>query len=78
VANKLLDYKEPTPLIDVNNAMAVAVDTKVITISDTKGLKPVYEDENLGTNEMTMASVGRRNVQYILDDDILTFSEVTV
>lgn len=77
VANYFLKTPgENSPIDSLSTTLANCVQATDIKIASSKGLIPLYQDENLGTNDQTYVSIGPRSVGYILDKANIRFSEI--
>jgi len=76
IGSHYMPYGTTTPDDDYVAALAAAVPAKVITISSSAGFLPTYKDPNFGTSEASYEVIGDRNVNYILDAEDITFTEL--
>jgi hypothetical protein len=77
VASKFLPASAPLPSANLSAAIAAAITPPARTIHVTAELVPSYQDVNLGTASATMVAAGKRNINYVLDDSALIFTEYT-
>jgi hypothetical protein len=75
VAAKFLPDTAPLPSDNLLGAIAAARTPEALGLHVTAELVPAHQDSELGTSDATMTAVGKRNINYLLADEALIFTE---